>query len=326
MKFCRYGNTNVEVSRIAFGTWAFSGGWGQFDHEESKAAIRKAFELGINFFDTAQAYGFGLSERLLGEGLKNEIKAHRQELILATKGGLRLLDDGKLVRDSSAKWLRQGLTDSLKYLGTDYIDLYQVHWPDPNTPFEETAQTMADFVKEGLIRFVGLSNYDVAQMMEFGKTVKINSLQPPYHIFRREIEGDILAYTKKQGIGVMVYGPMAHGLLAGKMTNRQIFAADDWRSKSKIFNGRIFEQNLAVVEELKEFSRNRGVTVSQLAIAWTLANPAVDVAIVGARNPEQIIATAPAVEVSLTNADLIEIDKIIKSGSQVIDPSPEGVW
>jgi len=326
MKFCRYGNTNVEVSRIAFGTWAFSGGWGKFDHEESKAAIRKAFELGINFFDTAQAYGFGLSERLLGEGLKNEIKAHRQELILATKGGLRLLDDGKLVRDSSAKWLRQGLTDSLKYLGTDYIDLYQVHWPDPNTPFEETAQTMADFVKEGLIRFVGLSNYDVAQMMEFGKTVKINSLQPPYHIFRREIEGDILAYTKKQNIGVMVYGPMAHGLLAGKMTNHQTFVADDWRIKSKIFNGRIFEQNLAVVEELKEFSRNRGVTVAQLAIAWTLANPAVDVAIVGARNPEQIKATAPAAEVSLTNADLIEIDKIIKSGSQVIDPSPEGVW
>jgi aryl-alcohol dehydrogenase-like predicted oxidoreductase len=201
-----------------------------------------------------------------------------------------------------------------------------VHWPDPKVPFAETADALDEFVKEGLIRAVGVSNFSVAQMVEFEKTRKIDALQPVYHMFRRDHEAEILPYALEHGIGVLVYGPMAHGLLAGNMTLDTQFGQGDWRAKSSIFKGEIFRKNLALVEKLKQYAAQRGCTVAQLAIAWTLANPSVDVAIVGARNPGQIEATAPAAELHLSPGEVAEINHIMQDAVQVIDPTPEGVW
>ena len=215
-----------------------------------------------------------------------EIRSARESLVIATKGGLRN-DDGLTVRDSSPAALRRDLESSLRALGTDYVDIYQVHWPDPATPIATTAETLDAFVREGLVRFVGVSNYDARQMTTFQQVRPIDTLQPPYHLFRREIEGTILPFAREHGIGVLVYGPLAHGLLSGRMTEDTTFAPDDWRSKSDLFVGETFRRNLAVVRDLSQFAARRDATVAQLAIAWTLANPAVDVAIVGARSPSR---------------------------------------
>jgi aryl-alcohol dehydrogenase-like predicted oxidoreductase len=281
-------------------------------------------ELGINFFDTAQAYGFGASEQLLGKALEPEIKKRRDEVVLATKGGLRMEGD-RLLRDSGPEWLRRGVEDSLRFLGTDYIDLYQVHWPDFDTPFEATAEALDELVEEGKIRYVGVSNFGVEEMAKFEKRRKIDGLQPPYHLFRRDVEEEILPYAAEHGIGVLVYGPLAHGLLSGRMTPDQELAEDDWRGQSDIFRGENFQRNLEAVEELKRFAEERGSTIVQLAIAWTLANPNVDVAIVGARRPDHIEGAAPAAELDLSDDDLREIDAIMRSAVPVGGPTPEGV-
>src|SRR5712691_7976164 len=296
MEYTQFGRTVLQVSKISYGTWQFGGDWGHVEREqwdEGKATVRKALELGINFFDTAQAYGFGLSERMLGEALWPELRSQRDKIMLATKGGLRMEGD-TLLRDASARWLRQGVEQSLRNLGVDYIDLYQVHWPDPNTSIEETASTLDQLVQEGKIRYVGVSNYNVEQMKAFERIRKLDALQPPYSLFRRDIEQAILPYTQEHGIGVLVYGPLAHGLLGGTFTPQTTFAADDWRSKSEIFHGETFQRNLAVVEQLKRLAEQEGMSVAQLAIAWVLAQPAIDVAIVGARTPAQLAQTAPA--------------------------------
>jgi aryl-alcohol dehydrogenase-like predicted oxidoreductase len=324
MDYIQFGQTDLHVSRLAFGTWSFGGDWGAVEAEDSRRAIRTALELGINFFDTAQAYGFGASERILGEALAPEIKSHRPGVVLATKGGLRR-DGDQLVRDASPGWLRQGLDSSLRALGTDYIDLYQIHWPDPHTPFEETATALDAFVREGKIRYVGVSNFDASRMVEFERTRKIDALQPPYHLFRREAEESIFPYCLQHGIGVLIYGPLAHGLLAGKYTPDVVFPADDWRSKSALFRGETLRRNLEVVHRLEQFAAAREFSVGQLAIAWTLVHPAVDVAIVGARTPSQIERTAPATGIHLTPADLEEIENIMRGAAPVGGPSPETV-
>lgn len=322
MEYKQLGKTDLRVSRICFGTWAFGGDWGAFDENEAVGATCKALELGINFFDTAQAYGFGTAERLLSRALREEIRSRRNEVVLATKGGLRV-ENGKLLRDASRKWLRQGLEKSLENLGTDYVDLYQVHWPDSNTPMEETTAALEEFVHEGKVRYVGVSNFNAQQMAEFEKTRKLDALQPPYHMFRRDVEKGILPYCEAHGVGVLVYGPLAHGLLAGKYTPNKAFPKDDWRSRNEAFHGKTFRDNLEVVERLKEFAQARGHTVAELAIAWTLAKRSVDVAIVGARRPQQIVETASAVDFHLSDRDLREIDEILKDVMPTGWPTPE---
>jgi aryl-alcohol dehydrogenase-like predicted oxidoreductase len=324
MKYGQLGQTSLRVSTISYGTWQFGGDWGSFEAQEAQAAIRQALELGITFFDTAQAYGFGISEQVLGKALQPELKSRRDEIVLATKGGLRMEGDN-LLRDSSAGWLRQGVEQSLQNLGVDYIDLYQVHWPDPNTPFEETAGALEQLVQEGKIRYVGVSNYDAGQMREFEKTRKIDTLQPPYDLFRRDIEQEILPYCQEHEIGVLVYGPLAHGLLAGRYTPQKTFASDDWRSKSPAFHGENFERDLRVVDRLKGLAERQGITVAQLAIAWVLANPAVDVAIVGARRPQQLVQTAQAADIQLSPETLREIEQIMQDAVLMSGPSPEGM-
>ena len=324
MQYTQLGERGPRVSRIAFGNWSAGGDWGRVDRAAAIAATREALDLGITLFDTAHAYGFGAAEQLLGEALRPEIRFARESLVIATKGGLR--KDGALtVRDSSPAALRRDLEASLRALGTDYVDLYQVHWPDPATPIAETAETLDAFVREGKVRFVGVSNYDARQMTAFQQVRPIDTLQPPYHLFRRDIEASILPFAREHGIGVLVYGPMAHGLLSGRMTEDTTFAADDWRSKSDLFVGETFRRNLAVVRDLSQFAARRDATVAQLAIAWTLANPAVDVAIVGARSPEQIRETAPGADLRLSPEDIAQIEMILRGEVAVGGPAPEAM-
>jgi len=324
MQSTKLGERGPRVSRIAYGNWSAGGDWGHVDRDAAIAATREALTLGINLFDTAHAYGFGAAEQLLGEALAPEIRSARESLVIATKGGLRN-DDGQTVRDSNPAALRRDLEASLRSLGTDYVDIYQVHWPDPATPIATTAETLDGFVREGLIRFVGVSNYDTRQMAAFQQVRPIDTLQPPYHLFRREIEATVLPFAREHGIGVLVYGPLAHGLLTGRMTEATTFAADDWRSKSDLFVGEAFRRNLAVVRDLTEFAVRRGATVAQLAIAWTLANPAVDVAIVGARNPGQIRESAAGAYLPLTPDDRVQIEMILRGDVAVGGPAPEAM-
>ena len=202
MQQVRLGHSGLVVSHLAFGTWQFGGDWGPTDTAEAMGAIRRAVDEGVIFFDTAQAYGFGQSEQLLSAALRG---VPREQVVIATKGGLRLTDGG-LVRDASARWIREGVDASLRALGTDYVDLYQVHWPDPATPFDETAEVLARLIAEGKIRHAGVSNFDAGQMETFRVTLPAETLQAPYDLFRRDIEAGVLPYTEAHDVGVLVYG------------------------------------------------------------------------------------------------------------------------
>jgi hypothetical protein len=319
------GRSGLNVSAIAFGTWQLGGDWGQFQEHEAAEAIQFAREQGINFFDTAQGYGYGRSERMLGQALRDELARNREEIVIATKGGLRMETEDVQVRDASPEWLRAGVEQSLEQLGLDYIDLYQVHWPDPDTPFEESATTLRELVQEGKIRHVGVSNFAPEQMAEFSRTLELETLQPAYSMFRREIESEVLPYASEHDLGVLVYGPLAHGLLTGAIDRDTTFADDDWRSGSPMFSGEPFERYLDVVQELKRFARERGYSISQLAIAWTLRHPAVHVAIVGSRRRRHIEESIGALDVQLSDQDMTEIDGILESVSAlaVSGPTPE---
>lgn len=320
MEYARLGRSGLGVSRICFGSWQFGGDWGSVDRDDGVAAVRKALDLGVTFFDTAQAYGFGESERLLAEALGEDIR--RDDVVVATKGGLRPEGDG-VVRDSSPDWLRSGVEQSLRELRLEAIDLYQVHWPDPQTPFEETAAALGDLVQAGKLRHVGVSNYSAREMAEFERTLPVETLQPPYHLFRREIEEEVLPWCREHDVGVLAYGPLAHGLLSGRVKPGDELPGDDWRSGSPLFRGETFERNLRAVEQLERLARERGNTVAQLAVAWTLAQPGVHVAIAGARRPDHIEGVVPAAEMELSGEDLAEIDRIMEPAEQVAGPTPE---
>ena len=319
----RLGMTDLEVSPIAFGTWQFGGEWGEFDEDEAISAIRLALDLGVNLFDTAHGYGFGISERVLGKALRDELDQRRDEVLIATKGGLRMAGD-TMVRDSSPEWIRTGAEASLEALGVDYIDLFQVHWPDFDTPFAETAGVLQELVDQGKIRHVGVSNFDVAQMTEFAETRPVETLQPPYDLFRRSIDAEILPYCSEHDIGTLIYGALAHGLLTGAMDENTTFPDDDWRSLAPFFKGEQFAKNIQVVRELQRFAEDQlGVSVARMAIAWTLANPAVDVTIVGAQQADHIEDSIAAADLDLSEADLEEIDRITAGVALTSGPSPE---
>jgi aryl-alcohol dehydrogenase-like predicted oxidoreductase len=325
MNRVRLGMTELEVSPICFGTWQLGGDWGSVDELAAIAAIRRALDLGVNIFDTAQAYGFGASERLLGRALAPELRSRRDDIVIATKGGLRLDGDGGTVRDASPAWLREGVEQSLRALGVDHIDLYQLHWPDPAVPVEETAGALQQLVDEGKIRHVGVSNFDTRQLAAFARTRPVETLQPPYHLFRRDIERQVLPYCAEHDIGVLVYGPLAHGLLTGAIGEDTTFERTDWRASSPLFRGEALRRNVQVVRHLEDMARERGISVSALAIAWVLAHPAVHVAIVGARSPAHIEDSLSAAELRLDDDDLAPIDAIMSAAVTVGGPTPESV-
>jgi aryl-alcohol dehydrogenase-like predicted oxidoreductase len=316
------GRSALRVSRVAFGTWQLGGDWGPTDQEAAIAAIRRAANEGVTLFDTAQGYGFGASERLLARALDGH---NLDGLVIATKGGLRP-DGNGVARDASPMWIRQGVEDSLRALGVEAIDLYQLHWPDPHTPVEDTAAALAELVAQGKIRHVGVSNFDTKQMEAFSTVLPVETLQPPYHLFRRDIEAEILPYTALHDIGVLVYGPLAHGLLSGHLGPASSFDPGDWRQSSPVFHGDPYRRNLATVARLDAFAREElGTTVGRLAVAWTLAQPAVHVAIIGTRDPAHVDDAIAAADLHLDRDALSRIDAIMADAVPVSGPSPEAV-
>jgi aryl-alcohol dehydrogenase-like predicted oxidoreductase len=322
MKTTTLGSTGVQVSRICYGAWQLAGDWGGLDERAAIGAIHHARSLGVNFFDTAAVYGWGASERLLGRALADDLRARREEIMLATKGGLRRLDDGSVVRDAGYAALRAGVEASLRNLGVEHIDIYQLHWPDPDTPPQESAAALGELVDEGKIRFAGLSNHGVDAMRAFAEVRPVDTLQPPYSLIQRAAEEDVLPYCEREGIGVFVYGPLAHGLLGGAMTTTTRFGDDDWRARSPLFDGEPFRRNLEVVGRLGELARELGSSVAQLAIAWVLAHPAVDAAIVGARHAEHVAANVQAAALELPGDVRARIDEIASAAAPVAEPFP----
>jgi aryl-alcohol dehydrogenase-like predicted oxidoreductase len=320
MRYVELGKSGLRVSRICFGTWQFGGGWGALDRDDALAAVRTALDVGVTFFDTAQAYGFGESEELLAEGLGDDI--HRDDVIVATKGGLRPIEGG-ITRDTSAAFLRDGVEKSLRHLGVEAIDLYQVHWPHHDTPFEETGAALQELKDEGKIRHVGVSNFSPAEMEELSRTVEVETDQPPYNLFNRGIESEVLPWCHEHDVGVLVYGPLSHGLLSGRFDPAKL-DDDDWRRGHEPFEGEALERNLEAVERLSEFAAERGVTLAQLAVAWVLAQPGVHVAIAGARRPAHVEGIAPAAELELSADDLAEIDERC-GAAKAWGLTPEGV-
>ena len=319
MEYLELGRSGLRVSRICLGTWQFGGDWGSVERDDAIAAVRAALDQGVTFFDTAQAYGFGKSEALLAEALGDDI--HRDDVIVATKGGLRPVDGG-VERDSSPRFLREGVEQSLGHLGVEAIDLYQVHWPDRTTPFEETGAALRQLVDEGKIRHVGVSNFSPAEMGELSQTIEVETDQPPYNLFNRGIEEDVLPRCREHDIGLLVYGPLSHGLLSGRF-DPSTLDEDDWRRGHEPFADEALERNLEVVERLKEFAEQRGHTLAQLAVAWVIAQPGVHVAITGARRPAHVEGIAPAAEIRLSEDDLAEIDELTGAG-RAWGLTPEG--
>ncbi len=304
----KLGYSDLELTTIGLGTWAMGGtwewGWGAQDDTESINTIHRALDLGINWLDTAAAYGLGHAEEVVGRALKDR----RDKVILATKCGQTWGADGKTFRNSKPESLRREIEDSLRRLQTDYVDLYQIHWPDLDTPVEESWATMAEFVKEGKARYIGVSNYNVEQLRAIQAIHPVASLQPPYHLLDRHIEDEILPFCQANNIGVIVYSPMASGLLSGSFDKNRL-APDDWRHKDAKFQEPALSRNLAFVDALRPIAERRGGTVGHLAVAWTLRHPAVTAAIVGARTVAQAEQLLGGGEMQLTDADMAEIEQ-----------------
>ncbi|MFT9026685.1 aldo/keto reductase [Acetobacter indonesiensis] len=294
------------ASRIALGTWAIGGSmWGGPDDENAARTIDKALDLGINVIDTAPVYGFGHSEEVIGRALEGK----RGRVILATKVALNW-QDGKVFRDSRPARIEQEIEDSLRRLRTDHIDLYQVHWPDPKTPLEDTARALEKLVKAGKVGALGVSNFSPAQMEEFRKFAPLATIQPPYNLFEREIEKDVLPYAVQNNLVVLAYGPLCRGLLSGRMTADRKFGGDDLRNSDPKFQQPRFGQYLQAVEDLKAIADKHGKSMLALAIRWVL-DRGPTIALWGARKPEQISGVDDAFGWTLDDADMKAIDGIL---------------
>jgi aryl-alcohol dehydrogenase-like predicted oxidoreductase len=317
MEYSNIQSTEMNVSRIALGTWAIGGWmWGGTDDEESVRTILEAFHQGINLIDTAPVYGFGHSESVVGQALARY--GSRDKIYIATKVGLEW-HDGNIERNSSSERIRREIEDSLRRLQTDYIDLYQVHWPDPLVPIEDTAETLRDLLDEGKIRAIGVSNYSTGQMERFHMAAPLHTVQPPYNLFERQIEHNVLPFARSHHINVLAYGPLCRGLLSGRMHADSQFTGDDLRKIDPKFQPPRFEQYLKAVQELDDFARTHyGKRAMDLAVRWLLDQPGVTVALWGARHPQQIADASSAVGWSLDPGALAEIDRIVSRN--VSDP------
>jgi len=317
MEFVSILGTNLKASRIGVGTWAMGGWmWGGSDEEESIRTIRAALDKGINLIDTAPVYGFGHSEEIVGRAIEESGK--REQVILATKVGLEWRD-GNVFRNSSRERILSEIEDSLRRLRTSYIDIYQVHWPDPLVPIEETAETMSLLYRQGKIRAIGVSNYSPQQMEQFRAAAPLHSDQPPYNLFERQIEQDVLPFALQNRISTLTYGSLCRGLLSGRMKPDTQFDGDDLRKVDPKFQPPRYAQYLLAVARLDHFAQeNYGKRVLDLAIHWTLDQPGVSVALWGARRPEQLAPVDRAVGWKLSADALRMIDQIVREA--VTDP------
>jgi aryl-alcohol dehydrogenase-like predicted oxidoreductase len=314
MEFATIPGTEIEVSRVAIGTWAIGGWmWGGTDDAESIKTIRAAVDRGINLIDTAPVYGFGHSEEVVGRA----VAGLRSHVVLATKVGLEWRD-GKVMRNAGRDRIMQEVEDSLRRLQTDYIDVYQVHWPDPLVPIEETAEAMHALYRQGKIRAIGLSNFSIEQMDRFRQVAPLHVLQPPYNLFERAIEADVLPYCRKHGIATFAYGALCRGLLSGKIGPDTAFKGDDLRNTDPKFQEPRRAQYLAAMRWLDWLARDRyGKRVIHLAIRWIL-DQGVTVALWGARHPDQMQPVEEVVGWCLSAASKAEIDRMLPE--LVIDP------
>lgn len=314
METRKLGNSDLEITRVGFGAWAIGGSgwefaWGPQDDKDSIAAIHRALELGVNWIDTAAVYGLGHSEEIVAQALKHW---HGSQPYVFTKCALRWNKQGKIRKEFSADSIRQECEDSLHRLQAETIDLYQMHWPpeDKGPSLEEAWQTLAALKKEGKVRWIGISNFNVAQIQRAEKIAPVTSLQPPYSLIRRKIEQESLPYCLKRGIGVISYAPMASGLLSGAMSRERAakLPADDFRSRSPEFREPRLSKNLELVERLRQLGKRHSWGPGEMAIAWVLRHPAITGAIVGARNAKQVEGVARAAELKLSADEITEIE------------------
>ncbi|HEY3992352.1 MAG TPA: aldo/keto reductase [Ktedonobacteraceae bacterium] len=317
MKTRKLGNTDMQITPIGFGSWAVGGGnwefgWGEQDDTDSIAAIKRALDLGINWIDTAAAYGLGHSEEIVAAALKGRV----DHPYIFTKCSLVWNEGERTIHHSlKAASIRREVEGSLRRLNVEAIDLYQIHWPDPEEDIEEGWQTMADLKKEGKVRYIGVSNFNVSQLRRIMPIAPVSSLQPPYSLINREVEKEILPFCQQNNIGVIVYSPMQSGLLTGQMTRERIaqLPEDDWRKRDEQFQEPRLSRNLALVDKLREIALLYQRSPAEAAIAWTLRNPAVTGAIVGARNPQQVDTIVGAAEFRLNDLELGEIEDFFKA-------------
>jgi aryl-alcohol dehydrogenase-like predicted oxidoreductase len=311
MEFVDIPGTSMRVSRVALGTWAIGGWmWGGSNENDAVSTIHAALERGINLIDTAPVYGFGRSEEIVGKALA--IGGRRKRVSIATKVGLDW-KDGKPFRNASKARIIKEAEDSLRRLQTDVIDLYQVHWPDQHTPIAEVAEAMGELYRAGKIRAIGVSNFSPVQMTEFRKVAPLHAAQPPYNLFERAIEQDVLPYCRAQKIAVLAYGSLCRGLLSGGMSKSTRFTGDDLRKSDPKFLSPRFEQYLAAVERLDHFAQERyGRGVIQLAVRWVLDRGETNIALWGARRADQLSPIADVAGWHIDGAAMAEIDLILR--------------
>ena len=316
----KLGNSDLEITALGVGAWAMGGAgwkfsWGSQDDADSAAAIRAALDAGINWIDTAAVYGLGHSEEVVGRTLKEA----SQRPYIFTKCERRWDDNGNIFPSLKTDSIRKECENSLRRLQVERIDLYQIHWPDPDADIEEGWTEMARLQEEGKVRWIGVSNFNVAQMKRAQKIAPITSLQPPYSLLARQAESEILPYAKENNIGVIVYSPMRAGLLTGKMTKEraQNLPQDDWRSRDKDFQEPQLSRNLKLVEILREIGKHHGRTPGEVALAWTLHNPAVTAAIVGLRRADQVNGTTGALEFRLSPSEVEQIESFFQQPANV---------
>ncbi|TME67706.1 MAG: aldo/keto reductase [Chloroflexi bacterium] len=315
MQTRQFGNSDMQITPLGLGTWAIGGGgwafgWGPQDDEASIATIHRAIDLGINWIDTAAVYGLGHSEEIVAKALKG--RSDRPYVF--TKGSRVWNDQGEITSSLKEQSLRREVENSLHRLEVDTIDLYQLHWPNPDPDIEEGWSTLAKLKSEGKLRYIGVSNFSVEQMERARKIAPITSLQAPYSLIKRDIERDILPYCQEHNIGVIVYSPMMSGLLSGKMTRERIdnFPEDDWRKRNEEFQEPRLSRNLKLASLLQDIGYPYNRTTAEVAIAWTLRHPAVTGAIVGGRRPEQVEEIIGAAEFRLSESELEQIEKFLQ--------------
>lgn len=305
----KLGNSDLSITTIGIGAWAMGGGgwqfaWGAQDDKDSVEAIHEALDRGVNWIDTAAVYGLGHSEEVVGRALNGRGKPY-----IFTKCERNWDKDGKIRPSLKAADIRKECEDSLRRLQVDVIDLYQIHWPQPDEDIEEGWTEVAKLKSEGKLRWIGVSNFDIGQIKRAQKIAPVTSLQPPYSMLSRKVEADLLPFAKENNIGVIVYSPMQAGLLTGKMTKERVskFESDDWRKNNAHFQEPQLSRNLELVELLKKIADKHNRTPGEVAIAWTLNNPAVTAAIVGMRRKDQVDGVIGGLEFRLSEQEVAEI-------------------
>jgi aryl-alcohol dehydrogenase-like predicted oxidoreductase len=314
MQTRQLGNSDLNITPVGYGAWAIGGSgwqlsWGTQDDNDSVAAIHRAFDLGVNWIDTAAVYGLGHSEEVVGRAIRSW---SGPKPYIFTKCGLRWNASGQVEKVLRRDSIRKELEESLRRLSVDVIDLYQIHWPpDPDSPeLEEAFSTLAELKRVGKVRWIGVSNFSVKQIRRAKAIAPVTSLQPPYSLINRGVEEDLLPFCLREGIGVIIYSPMASGLLTGAMTKERAakLSKDDWRRTDPEFREPRLSQNLTLVEKLREIGNRHGRSPGEVAVAWTLRNPAVSGAIVGARNARQASGVMRAGELRLSDKEINEIE------------------